>query len=830
MHQSTRGGAAESFGALLKAYRVRAGLSQETLAEDARLSVETISALERGTRRSPYRETIALLASALMLSPSERSALESAAGRATPARTNARLSIQPVSGPSGNLPLQLTSFIGRATEVRAAEALLTANRLVTLTGPGGVGKTRVALRVAAGFGALMPDGVWLVELAALVEPALIPGTIAAALRSRLPDGPALDGVCALLAGKRAFVVLDNCEHLVDAVGSVATALLLRCPELTLLATSREALGIPGETMLRIPSLSVPDAARDGALTAADAPSFEAVSLFVDRARAVESQFVLSDANAPIVADICRLLDGIPLAIELAATRIKILSPRHLRDRLNERFRLLTGGNRDALPRQQTLRALIDWSYDLLDERERRLFRRVAVFVDGFTVEAASAICGDADADELDVLDLLASLVDKSLILATIAGDATRYRLLESTRMYAFEVLSASGERESIEAAYLTYFCEAMSSAERTLETNGSDASFVALTSDLENVRAALRYSARPGAADATGPLAVAAAPLFDRIGFGAEGITWLVAALERVEPDDAQLQSRIWSALAQLFINSDAGGSRAFEAAQRAVALARSAGNRELLAWALTSLAATAIDMHRRAEAEASLAEAAGLFGLNPKRYHRARLLAVRVYIARCLEDDGTALAIGEELRLLYRRLGNTSGELRTTINLAESLHALGETARAIALAREASHNSATERDRGAYGLLALNLTAYLVAAGDTVAARTVGPKAIELLSAAGPGNWTVATAIGHLALAHALAGDFERAARLSGYWDASWKSQGVPRGYTDRTTYERLSTILLERLTSNERAALFAAGAALTPQIAIAQALGSAP
>jgi hypothetical protein len=486
--------------------------------------------------------------------------------------------------------------------------------------------------------------------------------------------------------------------------------------------------------------------------------------------------------------------------------------------------VLIGGNQ-ALPRQQTLRALIDWSYELLDERERRLFSRIGVFADGFTLEAATAICAEAASDEIDVLDVVASLIDKSLALATITDDITRYRLLETTRMYALEMLAASGERAEIETRHLEFFQAAAAAAEQVLERDGSDASFVALVPDLENVRAALRFAGAARNGSSCGELAVAATRLFGRFGLGLEGVRWLETALAIVAPSDVRLQSRIWIKIAYLLGNSGTGGARAFEAAERGLALARAAGDRELVAWALTRVAVAAMDVGRPADARAALAQAGEAFGPNPELYVRARLLAVRVYIARLAGDYAAARAFGEELRELSRRTGNTSGELMASQNNAEDLHALGETARAIALVREASDRAAAERDRETQGFLQVNLAGYLAAVGDAPAARAAGAEAIELLAAADPAGIAVVTVIGHLALAHALGGDIERAARLLGYWNASSTALGVPRGFTERTTLERLSAILDKHLSADKLRTLLAAGAALSPLDAIAEA-----
>jgi class 3 adenylate cyclase len=285
-----------------------------------------------------------------------------------------------------NLPSQSTRFIGREVELAAITKLVETNRLVTLVGSGGVGKTRTSLQVAANLLDGSGDGVWFIELAPLSSGDLIPSTVAHAMNLALPaDGDQLEHLVRALQKKRALLVFDICEHLIEPAARVISAILRGCREVTTLASSRQGLGIAGETTYRMPPLTTPRDDPAAPLSAADAPRYTAIVLFAERARASDNRFALTDENAPIVADICRRLDGIALAIELAAARVKILSPRQLRDKLDERFRVLTGGSRDALPRQQTLRALIDWSHDLLDARERILFRRLGIFVDGFTL-------------------------------------------------------------------------------------------------------------------------------------------------------------------------------------------------------------------------------------------------------------------------------------------------------------------------------------------------------------------------------------------------------------------------------------------------------------
>ena len=348
-----------------------------------------------------------------------------------------------------NLPQQLTSFIGRGKELAEIRALLGGTRLLTLTGAGGSGKSRLSLQAAADVLDQYEGGVWFVKLASLTDPALVPQTVADALGVSEEAGKAsVRTLTDWLRPRRLLLVLDNCEHLIAACAALAAELLRACPGVHLLASSREPLGVAGEQAYRVPSLSLPDPKKGE--TAVALSQYEAVSLFIERARAVRADFAVTDANAPAVAQVCFRLDGIPLAIELAAVRVRSLSVEDINARLNDRFRLLTGGARDMLPRQQTLRALIDWSYDLLTEQEKTLLRRLSVFAGGWTLAAAEAVGPGEGAtggviEDWEVLDLLTSLVDKSLVVYEEGADGgARYRLLETIRHYGRE--PSEGER------------------------------------------------------------------------------------------------------------------------------------------------------------------------------------------------------------------------------------------------------------------------------------------------------------------------------------------------------------------------------------------------
>jgi len=381
-----------------------------------------------------------------------------------------------------NLPVQRSSFVGRATEKRVVHERLGAHRLVTVTGVGGCGKTRLALEVAATELERFADGVFFVDLSTLLEPTLVAAAVVAALRVVAGGGNADERVVNFLVDRHVLLVLDNCEHLLDAVAAIVDRVLSACPNVRILATSREPLALDGEQVWRVPSLGLPEGD-----TVEGIAQSEAVRLFVDRAAAVRPGFVLSTENAPAVAEICRRLDGIPLAIELAAARVAHLAPREVAARLSDRFRLLAAGRR-GVQRQQTLQAVLDWSHELLSEPERALLRRLSVFSGGWTLEAAQAVCAGDDLEATAVVDVLGALVSRSLVDAEDRGDHTRYRLLETVRLYAQDRLVAAGEAEAVRTTHARWFLDHVES----LGHPGYWPSFAspALAAELDNVRQA----------------------------------------------------------------------------------------------------------------------------------------------------------------------------------------------------------------------------------------------------------------------------------------------------------------------------------------------------
>jgi predicted ATPase/transcriptional regulator with XRE-family HTH domain len=479
-----------SFGDLLRRYRERAGLTQEALAQRAGITAKAISALERNERRQPYPHTVQALANALQLSPADVAALLAARRQQPPDLVAAASPAPPASfNPPPTLPTQLTPLIGREAEIAAVGRLIqrAEGRLVTLTGPGGVGKTRLALEVATQAAQHFADGVVFVALAPLADAALVVPTIARTLGVQETGAQPIRAVLhTALAPKDLLLVLDNVEHVLEAAPDIAE-LLLACPRLVVLSTSRAPLQVRGEQEYAVGPLTLPKLQHVPVVhEVADAA---AVRLFLERAQHVAPSFSLSADNAPAVAAICRRLDGLPLALELAAARVKLLSPTALLARLDQALPLLTGGARDLPARQQTIRRTIDWSYDLLSSDEQRLFRRLSVFQGGWDLAAAEALGGSGD-----VLNMLGRLIDQSLV-AYEADGHTRYRLLEPVRQYAAEQLAVDpGEAAAAHDQHCRYYAQWLNARDPTLRSPQQHIAVAEIITEIDNVRAAWQHA------------------------------------------------------------------------------------------------------------------------------------------------------------------------------------------------------------------------------------------------------------------------------------------------------------------------------------------------
>jgi predicted ATPase/transcriptional regulator with XRE-family HTH domain len=800
------------------------------LAERARMSTNGISALERGDRRYPYRETVTLLATALGLSPAAAAEFQAAAAR--PRQPQDRTDAEPdrpavpplrsVDAIPNNLPRKLTSFIGREAEIAEITALVESHQLVTIVGSGGVGKTRTSLAVAEGVFGAFADGVWLIELAPLSRGDYIPGTVAQALGLTLAaEGDPIANLTRVLKSKHLLLVFDNCEHLIADVAKVVALILNDCHKVKILASSRSPLRVSGEATYRVPSLPVPPTPAAGGsenIRAEPASQFAAVALFANRAKAVNIRFELTDENAPSIADICRRLDGIALAIELAAARMKMVSPHQLRERLNERFRILTGG-RDRLPRHQTLRALIDWSHDLLDEREQRLLRRLGIFANGFTLEAASAVGGDDEFDEFEVFDLLASLVEKSLVMVDPQGESMRYHLLESARVYAAEKLALAGEADALARRHLRYFRDWFVELRRERDQlrNVLEA---ALTSELDDVRLAL-----DGALDRCE--FIEGAELVAAIGdcwirFGREGIARCEAFMTALPNSETRLLGELGATLAfsLYFTGQDA---RALEVGVAAVGYARASGDGRILALALDSYAWALQATRDFAATESALSEAEAIEGVPP--FRRLLLADRRATLSMMTGDLDSAALIYARLREQWRSAGFGRYEARATTQLSGIEFCRQQYVRAVDLACEAvslvrDHSVA---EYPPYILVYLGQVLALSGAIDAA----VGPalEAISLWARRDYGQDSATTALELLAYIAGAQGDFDRATRLAGYAHASLARVGYSRIGFDAEVYDLLTTLLHEHLAPSDVARLMAEGASLTAEAAIALA-----
>jgi predicted ATPase/predicted Ser/Thr protein kinase len=573
------------------------------------------------------------------------------------------------SRPTNNLPAQLDTFIGREKELARVQECLATHRLVTLTGSGGIGKTRMAIQTARALLAEYAQGVWLVDLALVADPRLVPQAVAAVWDVREEQGRPLQAALAdYLREKTLLLVLDNCEHVIDASTQLAGYLLHRCPGMRILATSREALGIEGELVIYVPSLSLPPT---GPASRETLEGSEAVRLFVSRAAAALPGFELTDANAAAVAQVCRRLDGVALALELAAARVRTLRVEQVAARLNDAFHLLTGGSRTALPRQQTLRATMDWSHALLSDAERACFRRLAVFAGGWTLEAAEAVCTGDGVETSDVLDLLAQLGNKSLVVIDREpGQEARYRLLETIRQYAWEKLQAAGEEEQSRTRHLGYYLKLAQEAEPKLYGAQQLEGLAQLDAEQSNVQAALEWGLENGLETAA-QLAGAMFWYWHLRGIWPDGYAWLQRALAVASGGSKRLRALLLSSAGHLaWASRDAHRGVAY--CQESIALYRELGDQEGMAFPLATLADPGFG---QADAERGIAlyqESLDLYRQAGNKWGSRHVLGLLgLTYAYAMEQFEQANACFQESLALARELGVPDG-------IAFALYCLG--------------------------------------------------------------------------------------------------------------------------------------------------------
>lgn len=683
----------ESFGQWFKQCRRALDLTQTALAQQVGCAPVTIRKIE-GDELHPSKQLAELLAEQLHIPEQDRAGflLFARGGRrpeqlADPFENHARAPWLGSSPRRTNLPNPLTSFVGRAAELAEVKTLVTTRRLVTLTGPGGIGKTRLATQVAGLLQDSFRDGVWFIDLAPLTDLAQVPLEVAAVIGVREEGGRSL--IATLIDSmrtKQSLLILDNCEHLILACAQLAETLLQACSKLTILATSRETLAIAGETSFAVPPLAVPDLSSsplDGHGFSLDLFSgFEAVRLFVERVQTVQSSFTLTQDNGIGVARICQRLDGIPLAIELAAARLKTLSIEQVGARLDDRFGLLRAGSRTALPRHQTLQATIDWSYELLSEIEQRMLRRLSVFAGGWTLEAAEFVCVVGDEQEgireRDVLDLLSALVDKSLVLAETASKAKRYRLLETIRQYAHEKLIQTDETDQVGVRHLNLFLDLAERAEKELHGPDQVAWLDRLENEYDNLVTALDWSTVPLSSGQSEPSRVerglqlgAALWWFWRVrGSPREGRERLTEILSRLDLESVSVvrAKALGGAGALAFAQGD------YEAAQSSyessLAVSRQIGGEYETVHALYGLGAIAQVRGEYAHAHAFYGEALASSRLTGYEWGVATSLLNLGWLSLDQSDYVTARALLEESLAILRRSGDKAGIALSLMNL----------------------------------------------------------------------------------------------------------------------------------------------------------------
>jgi len=665
-----------------------------------------------------------------------------------------------------NLPRQLSSFVGRADALSEVAARLGATPLLTLTGPGGVGKTRLALEAAARAMDEFPDGAWVVELAAIGDGALVPESVASVLRIKEQPGTRLQVTLVQhLAARRMLLLFDDCEHVLEPVADLVDELLRAAEGLRVLATSREPLGIAGESLYPVPSMSVPG---DPSATVGQEDESEAVRLFVERARAVQPAFLLNDRNAAAVTQICRRLDGIPLAIELAAARVKAIPPEQIAARLDDRFRLLTGGSRMALPRHRTLKAAIDWSFDLLADAERTLFLRLSVFAGTFDLEAVEAVCSGDDVMDVEALDILSRLIDRSLVVVDESRGEARYRLLDTVHQYAMERLSeldlASAARRRHRAHFLMLVEQL---APMLFAGPQATATIERLALDHENLRAALQWADDDpeGAGDEL-RLAAGLARYWDMAGHLVEGRSWLARTVARTDGEISELRATALTGLGGLAAQQ--GDLPAADSAyDEALTIQRQLGRPASVAYACSNSANIAVERGDFVRARGLYEEAIAILrGIGDQRgtaFGTLNLADVAgrqgdVSEAQGLFDDavgifraerdlmGLALALGRDatFRLqqadadgararhgealeIYRQFGDGRGVARTLMFLGDIVAVEGDLAEAERLYRAAIDQRRQLGDRAGLATACDRLARVLAVSRPELAAQLIG-------------------------------------------------------------------------------------------------------
>jgi len=730
-----------------------------------------------------------------------------------------------VSRSKHNLPYPLTSFVGREQEIAQLQELLTANRLVTLTGAGGAGKTRLAIEVASRLTDAFADGVWLVELAALSDPRLVPQAVAQALEVKeQPTRPVIETLGDYLASKKLLLVLDNAEHLLEGCVQFVDLILRHSPDVAILVTSRERLGMAGELTYRVPSLMVPGP-RDN--VAPDALlAYEGVRLFVDRARLLRPHFSVTLENAASLASICYRLDGIPLAIELAAPRLRSMSVDELNQRLDQRFALLTDGSRAALPRHRTLRSTIDWSYDLLTDVEQAMLRRVSVFAGGWTLPAAEEVCAGEGIERRDVLDLLSSLADKSMVVPEQEDARTRYRLLETVRQYARDRLEDSGGTAAARVRHRDHYLALAEEADPKLRGAEQAEWLRRLEEEHDNLRAGLEWSLVEAGPKGGLRLCGALQRFWWTHGHLTEGRQWCTRVLGKAGAEErTRERAYVLNAAGVLsYHQGDYPAARALY--EESLAIRRELGDRSGIAGSLGNLGNVAVNQGDHPAARALQEQSLAIYRELGDRFGTANTLNNLGVVALNQGDYPAARALHEESLAISRELGNPHSIALSLSNVGHVALDQGDYPAARALLEESLAIRRELGDRFGIATSLSNLGYVTLNQGDYPAARALLEESLAIRRELGDQLGIPASLEGLAAVVASLR-DSLRAARIWGATERSRAELGTPLPPNERSGYDRC--VAAARLASGDDAAFDSAwqeGRGLTLDQAIDLAL----